>query len=245
MKIFFCGLHHPNHAGRVPAACISVNRLLGRKKPLPISNGYPWILDSGAFTTLIKYKGYPASPEAYAVEVKRWGESLSPPLAAVSQDYMCESAMLKLTGLTVLEHQELTIHRYDILRECDLGGVYLLPVIQGYEPSSYVEHLNQYGDRLQEGIWVGVGSVCKRNSNPIKILEVLKAIHDTRPDLRLHGFGVKLTALMNPEIRELLYSSDSMAWSFAARRDGRDANSWVEALAYSKKVYGIIGESTP
>ncbi len=62
------------------------------------------------------------------------------------------------------------------------------------------------------------------------------AIKTARPDLRLHGFGVKLTALSNPFVRENLESSDSMAWSFGAWKAGRDPNSWEEAMAYCEKV---------
>ena len=35
-------------------------------------------------------------------------------------------------------------------------GVHLMPVLQGYLPSEYI------CDRLKEGMWVGIGSVCKR-----------------------------------------------------------------------------------
>jgi hypothetical protein len=81
-------------------------------------------------------------------------------------------------------------------------------------------------------MWVGVGSVCKRNTNIMAIWMVLDAIKDVRPDLRLHGFGLKKTSLQEPIIRDLLYSADSMAWSFAARREGRNANDWREAKAF-------------
>jgi hypothetical protein len=65
---------------------------------------------------------------------------------------------------------------------------------------------------------------------------VLRAIKQVRPDLRLHGFGVKTTALRDRSVRDMLVSSDSMAWSFAARRGGRDANDWREALAFSSAL---------
>lgn len=35
---------------------------------------------------------------------------------------------------------------------------------------------------------------------------------------------------------ELLYSADSMAWSFAARRRGGNANDWREAQAFAEAV---------
>jgi hypothetical protein len=131
----------------------------------------------------------------------------------------------------VADHQRLTIERYDALLAEDTG-VYIMPVLQGYSPSEYISHIRQYGDRLKPGMWVGVGSVCKRNTNIMAIWMVLDAIKDERPDLRLHGFGLKKTSLQETIIRDLLYSADSMAWSFAARREGRNANDWREAKAF-------------
>jgi hypothetical protein len=78
--------------------------------------------------------------------------------------------------------------------------------------------------------------VCKRNSKPEQIEEIVSAIKEERPDLRLHLFGVKLTALKNATVRDLTWSADSMAWSFAARRQGRNPNDWWEARAFVKKV---------
>ena len=113
---------------------------------------------------------------------------------------------------------------------------YNLPVLQGYRPEEYVSHLHQYGDRLGTGAWIGVGSVCKRNSKPEQIEAILKAINRERPDLRIHAFDVKLTALGNKIVRDLLWSADSMAWSFAARWQGRNPNDWREAAAFTEKV---------
>ena len=48
---------------------------------------------------------------------------------------------------------------------CDTGRVYIMPVLQGYKPEEYIEHLNMYGSRPSLGAWVGVGSVCKRNGD--------------------------------------------------------------------------------
>src|SRR5215217_2374606 len=82
----------------------------------------------------------------------------------------------------------------------------------------------------------GVGSVCKRNGKPDAIEAVLRAIKTERPDLRLHGFGLKLTALSNQCVRKNLESSDSMAWSFGAWKEGRDPNDYREAVAYCERV---------
>lgn len=229
--MFFVGLHQPSDATHFDRAFISVNRVRTRRSVVPAKE---WILDSGAFSTIAKHGGYPEPVCVYADQVRRLSAS-GTLLAAVSQDYMCEPWMLEKTGLTVAEHQRLTIERYDALLTCDTG-VYIMPVLQGYAPSDYATHVSAYGDRLSRGAWVGVGSVCKRNSNPGAIEDVLLAIKSVRPDLRLHGFGLKLTALQSGLVRALLYSADSMAWSFAARRNGRNANDWREAERFATLV---------
>lgn len=223
---FFVGLHQPSDAKHVEAsAFISVNRLRDRKSGFQVGR---WIMDSGAFSTIFTHGGYPEMPETYAAEIKRWacnGELL----AAVSQDYMCEASMLAITGLTIAEHQRLTIERYDAITACDTGGVYIMPVLQGYAPADYVSHIRQYGSRLPHGAWVGVGSVCKRNGDPAAIEEVLLAVKRERPDLRLHGFGLKTTALGSELVRTLLHTADSMAWSYSARKKAHAMRKSVES----------------
>lgn len=231
---FFVGLHHEMDARHFGAVMISVNRLRRRRSPFPVGD---WMLDSGAFTEIATHGRYRVPPEVYAGEIRQWS-TVGHLLAAVAQDYMCEAFILAKTGLTVAEHQRLTVERYDALLACDVGGVYILPVLQGYEPADYVRHLEMYGARLAPGAWVGVGSVCKRNGNPSAVAAVLSAIHEDRPDLRLHGFGLKKTALSSPAVRGLLYTADSMAWSFHARKHGRSANDWREAEAFVKAIEG-------
>jgi hypothetical protein len=149
---------------------------------------------------------------------------------------MCEAFVLEQTGKTIQEHQAMTVERYDALLAEDTSGVYIMPVLQGYDPSDYVEHLRMYGKRLKPGMWVGVGSVCKRNSNPKSIEAVLLAIHQARPDLRLHGFGVKTTGLGSSIVSSLLETADSMAWSFGARIAGRNGNDWREAERFRQVI---------
>jgi hypothetical protein len=209
---------------------VSVSRLRRRRSDFAVGE---WMLDSGAFTAVARDGGYRRPVEDYAAEVCRWARC-GTLVAAVSQDWMCESAVLVRTGLTVREHQRLTIERYAALRP--LVPVYVLPVLQGYHPREYVEHIAGYGALLPPGAWVGVGSVCKRNADVGAIERVLWAIASARPDLRLHAFGLKLTALASSLVREALHSADSMAWSYAARREGRDANSWREAAAFAARI---------
>jgi hypothetical protein len=242
MQIFFSGWHMVNNATSGPShfdyCCLSVNRLLKRKSAFAVKN---WLLDSGAFTRISRQYGYKnhLSTLRYASLIWRWKDNGNL-MAAVSQDYMVEPLVLKNTGLDVTTHQRLTIHRYDRLLSLLQGsGVYLMPVLQGWTPEDYLRHLHHYGDRIKENAWVGVGSICKRQGNPNAIANILKAILAVRPDLRLHGFGVKKTALQYPPVWLSLYSADSQAHGLAK---GRGKNKYVNAndpsvaLEYAKSI---------
>jgi len=232
---FFVGLHHPADARGFDHAMVSVNALLTRK-----SDFHPrgeWMLDSGAFMQIKQHGEFVLSLYDYASAIKRW-RRCGNMVAAVSQDYMCESFVLARTGRTVAEHQHATICRYCTLRFLVRDAAYLMPVLQGFEPWEYVAHVRQYGSMLAPGQWVGVGSVCKRNSRVEDVERVLLAIREERPDLRLHGFGLKITALESSIVRDCLHSADSMAWSYAARREGRkkDVNDPAEAARYAERI---------
>src|SRR5690242_1788010 len=104
---------------------ISVNRLRNRKSDFEVNE---WVLDSGAFTEISRFGHYRNSVQIYAEEIKRW-KTCGQLVGAVSQDFMTEPFILEKTGLTVKDHQRLTIERYDELLQCDTG-VYILPVLQ-------------------------------------------------------------------------------------------------------------------
>lgn len=231
---FFVGIHDLHHAKRFERCFISINRCRRRRHRFEVGD---WIMDSGAFTEISTHGRYRHPVSDYAAEVRRWRRNGNM-LAVVAQDWMCEPFILKKTGLTVDQHQQFTIERYDALLAENLG-IYVMPVLQGYQVAEYQRHVELYGDRLAAGAWVGVGSVCKRNSSPVDVENVLRGILAVRPDLRLHGFGVKLTSLRYPGILSMLESSDSMAWSSHARHHGRSASDWREAAAYVQKVAEI------
>ncbi len=231
---FYVGLCNAHHVRHVPRAFVSAMRLWHRRSAFEAND---WIMDSGAFSVIEKHGGWPAefSPAAYAARIRQFAPCGSL-LAAVAQDYMCEPFMVAKTGLSVAEHQRLTVERYDALLAEDTAGVAIMPVLQGYRPREYVEHVRLYGDRLRPGAWVGVGSVCKRNASPAAVAAVLEAVARERPDLRLHGFGCKTTALADAAVRDRLFSADSMAWSFAGRHERGDAHDWRAALAFARRI---------
>lgn len=220
---FFIGLHHPSDAKHFEECFISVNRLRDRKSDFSVQD---WIMDSGAFSEISSYGGYRFPVEEYVAQIERW-RLVGNMRATVTQDYMCEPFILEKTGKSVREHQKLTIKRYDAIAE--RTDCYIMPVLQGYAIPDYLDHLDMYGDRLTPGTWVGVGSICKRNSSVAQIEDILDSIHAMSDGLLLHGFGIKTTALQSAAVTDHLYSADSMAWSFAARKAGRNANCWKEA----------------
>lgn len=227
---FYVGLDDLYYAYRFDSSFISVNRLRERKSPFTVND---WIMDSGAFTEITTHGEYRTTVEDYAKEIERWREVGNMELA-VSQDYMCEPFVIAKTGLSVQRHQELTIDRFVALSACTSATI--MPVLQGFRPTEYLTHLSMYGPLLAAESRVGVGSICKRNSHPQIIEYILRQIKNARPDLRLHGFGLKLTALRRPCIQALLYSADSMAWSFHARKQRRNAHDWREAKAFEEKI---------
>jgi hypothetical protein len=257
---FYVGLHMPSHADRFKRCMISVNRLRDRKSEVPGTCAI--MLDSGSFTEVERngrfaWSGGRWQKFADAVEciVERNPGRI---VAAVQPDFMCEPGMREKLNSSTITNIGHTVDMYMHLMDRWNGKppCYILPVLQGYEPEDYVRCLYDFGSNisppetpsrewtfgllgeryLKRGAWVGVGSVCKRNTDPKQIVAVLRAIKDLRPDLRLHGFGVKLTALRDPEVRSLLYSADSMAWSFHARMHGRSGNDVNEAIQYVHKV---------
>lgn len=228
---FFTGLHHPSDAQNFERCFISINAIKNRKSGFRVRK---WIVDCAGFSTLMTHGDHVLSVVEYASQIRRW-KTNGQLLAAVSQDYMCEPVMLARTGLTIAEHQRKTVERYDDL-VAQKTGVYIIPVLQGWMPEDYVSHLKQYGRRLKRGAWVGVGSICKRNNSPDAVLDILAAIHAARPDLKLHGFGLKKTALSRPDIRQHLDTADSMSWSYSARKQGRDANDWREAEKFRHAI---------
>ena len=229
--IFFTGLHHPSDAKRFSNAFISVNAIRNRKSDFQVND---WIMDSGAFTEISTHGCYRAGVEEYLGQIERW-RHVGNMRAAVTQDWMCEPWIITKTGLSVAQHQRLTVDRYDSIQ--GRTDCYIMPVLQGYTEYDYLDHLDMYGDRLRNGMWVGVGSVCKRNRSVAEIEDILDSIKATSDGLNLHGFGLKTTALQSSMVWDYLYSADSMAWSYAARMNGRNGNDWREAARFTAAIY--------
>lgn len=196
---------------------VSHNMLKRRVTPFPRAVGR-WALDSGGFTELSRNGGWLTTPEEYVEAARRYQNELGSLDFAAPQDWMCEPFMLTKTGLTVLEHQRLTVANFVELRRL-APELPFIPVLQGWELEDYLrcaEMYHQAGVDLRAELRVGVGSVCRRQYTS-EIETIFETLHGE--GLALHGFGVKTAGLKNYE--RYLSSADSMAWSFGARYGDR------------------------
>lgn len=239
MATFYLGSHHatsPWWALGVPLF-VSV-RVVGKRRTIPAQA--TWALDSGGFTELLRHDRWVTTETEYVEAVERL-HSLSDRLAWVApQDWMCEPFMVAKTGLSVREHQERTVTSFISLRQ-RLGPL-VIPVLQGYGPREYdrcVELYRDAGVDLAAEPVVGLGSVCRR-SGTLEAARLIRYVADH--GLRLHGFGIKGDTYR--ATRHLLASADSMAWSYAARREGRDGNSREEALHWRATLLGAATVAT-
>ncbi len=122
----------------------------------------------------------------------------------------------------VCVHQQRTIDNFLELQRL-APEVPWAPVLQGWKTEDYLAHAEAYeraGVDLNKAPIVGLGSVCRRDK-----LDTAQAVitHLTggKWKLRLHGFGLKISAFSDPIVSRSLSSSDSLAWSFGARRAAR------------------------
>lgn len=213
---FYLGTHQVNWLADprfVDVPLFVQHRRLAPRRRLPRAVG-SWALDSGGFTELSMHGAWETTPAAYVSATRRYRDEVGGLDWAAPQDWMCEPFMLAKTGLTVAEHQARTVASVVELRALapDLPFV---PVLQGWQLGDYLRCVELYaevGIDLQAEATVGLGSVCRRQSET-EIEDICAAL--AAEGLRLHGFGVKTLGF---RYARHLCSADSMAWSYNARR---------------------------
>lgn len=212
---FWLGTHEASWLSDPDMRPLMVSRRRLQARPVGKEAAVDWVLDSGGFTELDKYHGWTLAPDEYLTMVNRWARDIGRLQWAAPQDWMCEPHMLDKTGLTVAEHQRRTVDNYLELRTLDAAAP-IIPVLQGWTPDDYLRCVDLYsaaGVDLASLDLVGLGSVCRRQG-----IGVAEHIVRSLQPIRLHGFGMKKTAI--GRFGDLLASADSMAWSFGGRRDG-------------------------
>jgi len=215
--LFYLGAHHPEWLTRTEVPLFVSRKSLARKKRLPRALG-SWALDSGAFSEISAHGRWTITAAEYVREVRRYRDEVGGLAWAAAMDWMCEPFILAKTGLTVAEHQRRTIDSFLELRAL-APDIEWTPVVQGWTAGDYSDHVEGYekaGIDLRALPLVGLGSVCRRQAM-IRAGLIVRDLTDY--GIKLHGFGVKRQGLAS--FGGLLASADSMAWSFHARREGK------------------------
>jgi len=208
---FYLGTHKAHWLGKTSVPLFISARILRERKTVPKALG-SWALDSGGFSELEMFGEWKTSPRQYADEVSRWGRDIGGLDWAAIQDWMCEPVMLRRTGKSVEEHQALTVRSFQELVALD-ESLPWMPVLQGWEVDDYKRHLEAYRAAGYEGDTFGIGSTCRRQATT----GVGKLICELAVSgLKLHAFGFKTRGLAVSHL--YLASSDSLAWSYDARR---------------------------
>lgn len=165
-------------------------------------------IDSGGFNVIKRWGVFPFSVDEYLDFVRQY----NPSMFAV-MDYPCEPELgsrpkhLK----TNRERIEETIkNTSEIIDKWDDESK-PIPVIQGYTRSEYLYCIDRLRDQGLITDYMAVGSLCVRK-RITEIRGVLRMIKKELPKTRLHAFGIKLSAMDDPLMWELVYSCDSNAW---------------------------------
>lgn len=212
--VFYLGAHQPHWLWQAGFPLFVSHRQLARRKQLRPAS-CRWALDSGSFTELSMHGRWVTPVADYAAAVARYAEQVGRLDFAAPQDWMCEPFMVERSGLSVREHQERTVASYLELRDI-APNLPFIPVLQGWRLADYLACADLYaaeGVDLAALPLTGLGSVCRRQSTG-EIAAIVSAF--ARRGVRLHGFGVKTGGLHL--YGRSLASADSMAWSYAARR---------------------------
>lgn len=216
---FWLGTHRPSWLKRsdvgVPLFVSHVT--LRPYKTLPRAVG-PWACDSGGFSEVAAFgaDAFADGPRPYATSLRRYAEEVGNLAWAAPQDWMCEPFMTAKTGLTVAEHQRRTVENYIALRSID-SQLPVIPVLQGWAHNDYLRCVDLYmaaGVDLAAEPLVGLGSVCRRNRTGA-VINLVTTLADQ--GLKLHVFGAKGDGAVS--VSPYAASADSLAWSYAARRD--------------------------
>ena len=220
-------------------------RSLYRRKLLPRASA-EWMQDSGGFNELSLHGGYTTSAADYARRSVLHAQEVGNLAHVAVQDWMCEDMVLHKTGLSVGEHQRRTVRSYVELRELE-PELPWMPVLQGQVLDDYRRHVDMYdaaGVDLAGMSLVGLGTVCRRQHTMVAVQLIVSL---AQLGLRMHGFGLKVTALKR--CRQELASADSMAWSLDGRlpkggrcqaeRDHKRCNNCLDyALVWRRRLVG-------
>lgn len=212
---FYLGTHMVNWLERVSVPLFVSRNTLKKRKSLPRARG-PWALDSGGFTEVTKHGRWRVMAREYCDFVRRCRDEMGNLSWAAPQDWMCEPVALYRAGeREVLPHILKSVQSWFDLKEI-APDLPIAPVLQGGTYESFMRSLEEFdrrGANLAREPIVGLGSVCKQQSQAGVIEAIYRLVSEH--GLRLHAFGFKTLGLNRAG--GMLASSDSLAWSTGAR----------------------------
>jgi hypothetical protein len=221
---FYLGTHHPHWLRLYLKPLMVSRRTLApmRTKPRALT---AWMRDSGGFTELQMYGKWNIDAAAFVAEAREDADQVGNLEYCAPRDWMCEPIIINGgyaagrhfvgTKKSIKEHQKLTVADYLDLRD-RAPELPWMPVLQGWTLDDYLRCFEMYeraGVALASLPRVGVGTICRRQGTE-EAARILARLESEGP--KLHAFGLKGTGI--PNVAPFLASSDSLAWSFAARK---------------------------
>ena len=221
---FYLGTHQPHWLRLYDVPMMVSRRTLCHYATKPHARA-SWFRDSGGFTQLQMYGSWDNVPaELFVAEARDDAAEVGSMEYCAPRDWMCEPIIIRGgvaggirfvgTKKSVAEHQRLTVADYLDLRD-RAPELPWVPVLQGWTMDDYLRCYELY-DRacvdLASFPRVGVGTICRRQGTA-EAASILRRLQSE--GLQLHAFGLKGTGI--PNVAPFLASSDSLAWSIAAR----------------------------
>ena len=210
----------------IPRVMLSYNYLRTIKHPWD-NISIPFMMDSGAYSVILKYGKYPYSPEQYAEGIKAWNPDI-----AWTMDYPCEATVRGKGKYSPLTAQDMTIENQ--LKLLDQNANTQM-VVQGYSLDEYLANLDKIKSMGLLTEHLGIGSICRRGQSR-EIARIIRSIYNNVPGwVKLHGFGIKTSVLTQTDARFYLYSADSQSWDYEARY-GAWLNGKYNGQTYKDKI---------
>jgi hypothetical protein len=216
---------------------VSRRRLLRRAR-FPQAKAL-WAMDSGAFTEASQYGRWTCTAAEYVEFVRRAAGEVGNLAWVAPMDLCCEPSVVEKVARTgwldsvvrtvpgmpdapAFKHLMWTVRNFIELRTLldRPDDPHVIPVVQGWTLDDYEWCLQLYamaGIDLTAELLVGIGSTCRRDAD-MAILAKVAWLGECGIN-RIHAFGVKSDAVTL--VAHRVSSTDSMAWSYGARRRGK------------------------
>ena len=173
-----------------------------------------WV-DCGGFHSSLKEGHYTKTDQEYLEYI----EKHQPEFFAL-RDYPCEPELMKKHNVNPRIQIQRTLENHlkllDLLENYNIKST-PVPVLQGWILEDYLYSIDLYNEHNLIMPYMAIGSVCRRNKTKQIIKIITKVKEKLGDDIRLHGFGVKISALKNKACFDALWSVDSGAWDYEAR----------------------------